>query len=139
MPAKWKYGFICDGAMQVQGKWTYQGVFTKIHSFGLPAMHPQLSVGFSFNAAVGAHTLKIVLVGSEGKPVAPELRMTVECREFEDTEIIFGVGPLLLPAEGFYSFRVHLDDEPKPIGEIEFQVLLAKAPGASKEAPHDDR
>lgn len=44
-----------------------------------------------------------------------------------DFEYVIPVlGPIPLQREGFFSFKVHLDDQPLPIGEIEFQVVLVK-------------
>ena len=124
MPAKLTYGFLCDGAMQVMGKWTYQGVFTNIQAMKYPAIHPVAILVIRFNAAVGPHILRIKYVNSEGAIIAPEARSPIECREFSDAEATATLQPLKIPAPGFYAFKLFLDEDEKSFGEVEFQALV---------------
>jgi len=121
MPAKMKYGFLCDGAMRVHGKFTYQGVFDRIQSPQFPAGAQEACLCFKFTGPVGPHILRIQLVDSQGSLIAKEQRRPIECREFVDNEIVITFKPLILPKPGFYAFRIFLDDEVAPIGEIDIQ------------------
>lgn len=139
MPAKWKYGFLCDGAMQVFGKWTFQGVFDRIQAVQFPAIHPALFLVFKFNGPVGPHTLKIHLEDSKGKRILPEIRVPMECREFTDSDAIFKVGPIPILGPGFFLFKAYLDEEKEPMGTVELQVhQINLGPTVGKE-PADDR
>ena len=126
MPAKLNYGFLCDGAMLVHGKWTFQGLFSIIHSSAFPAVHPEAVLAIQFVGPVGAHTLRVELADSSGKPVMPELRKPIECLEFRENNFALTLRGIPLPGAGFYAFRVFLDAESEPFGVIEFRVELLK-------------
>jgi len=127
MPAKLNYGFLCDGAMLVHGKWTYQGIFSLIHSTAFPAVHAEAVLAFQFVGPVGAHTLRVELVDSSGKQVMPELRKPIECLEFRENNFALTLRGIPLPAPGFYAFKVFLDAEAEPFGVVEFRVEVLKA------------
>ena len=133
MPAKIKYGFLCDGAMRVYGKFTYQGLFTNINSPGFPAGVPEACLCFKFNGPIGPHILKVKLVNSEGNVVGNEISQPIECREFVDNEVVVELKPLVLPAPGFYNYRLSLDDDDECFGEIELQGIILKQTGPSKQ------
>jgi hypothetical protein len=132
MPARWKYGFLCDGAMQVYGKWTYQGIFGEINALAYPAVHAEAVLAFRFNGPVGPHVLRIQLTDSAGKAVSPAARLTIECQEFKDNEIVVTLKPLGIPAAGFYSFQIFMDEEAQPFGTIEFRAMKQTLPNQPK-------
>ncbi|HEY3226809.1 MAG TPA: hypothetical protein VGK61_07445 [Planctomycetota bacterium] len=135
MPAKLNYGFLCDGAMLVHGKWTYQGLFTVIHSVAFPAVHPEAVLAFQFEGPVGAHTLRVVMTDSSGKLVMPEMRKAIECLEFRENNFALTLRGMPLPAAGFYTFKVFLDAETEPFGVVEFRAeLLKPSSGAGRKA-----
>jgi hypothetical protein len=134
MPAKLNYGFLCDGAMVVNGKWTYQGLFSAIHAITFPAIHGEAVLAFQFVGPVGAHTLRVQFTDSSGKHVMPEVRQAIECLEFQENNVALNLRGMSLPAPGFYSFKMLLDDETQPFGVVDFQAIHLKppAPGGKK-------
>ena len=132
MGAKFKYGFLCDGAMVVHGKWTYQGIFSIIHAPAFPTVHPEAVLVFQFSGPVGAHTLRVQLTDSTGKQLMPESRQPIECAEFKDTDVAVNIRGLLLKTPGFYAFKVFLDADTEPFGVVDFRAELLKPPGEAK-------
>jgi hypothetical protein len=126
MLAKLKYGFLCDGAMLAAGKWTYQGVFERIHSFAFPVIHPEAVLAFKFNGSVGPHTLRVDFVDSKGAVLAPVFRQPIECREFADNVVTINLRGLALPTPGFYAFNLYLDEEREPFGVIDLEAARAE-------------
>lgn len=136
MPAKLNYGFLCDGAMLVHGKWTYQGIFSIIHSSAFPAVHPEAVLAFQFVGAVGKHTLRVELVDSSGQRVMQELQKAIECFEFRENNFALALRGIPLPAPGFFAFRMFLDADAEPFGVVEFRVeLLKPATGPGRKGP----
>lgn len=130
MSAKLKYGFLCDGAMVVHGKWTYQGIFTAINCIAFPTIHTHAVLAMQFTGPVGAHAIRFSLVDSGGKPILPEFRQVMECLEFVDSTVMVNLDGIPLPTEGFYSFKVYLDQDVEPFGTIEFRTaLIRQKPG----------
>jgi hypothetical protein len=128
MSAKLRFGFLCDGAMKVQGKWTFQGVFDRIYAQEFPALHGQAILSLKFSGPVGAHTLRMKLVNSKGETILPEIRQPIECREFQDNEVVLTVNGLPLPAAGFYTFNLYLDEQEQAFGTVEFNATYLPRP-----------
>jgi hypothetical protein len=123
MTARLKYGFLCDGAMLVAGKWTYQGLFDRIHTFKFPTVHPEAVLAAKFSGPVGSHKLRVQLTDSTGRLVLPELSQPIECPEFVDNTIALRLQNLSFSSPGFYSFHLFLDADATPFGSVEFQVI----------------
>ena len=126
MAAKLKYAFLCDGAMLVHGKWTYQGIFSVINCVAFPSVQREAVLGLQFIGPVGPHALRLQFVDSKGKQITPEMRQPIECREFMDTTVTANLQGLPLPSEGFYSFKIFLDEEREPFGIVEFRANLVR-------------
>ena len=125
------YGFLCDGAMEVQGKWTFQGLFTNINCTGFPTLIPESKLAFRFSGPVGAHILEIRLVKqTDLKTLFARTKKPVECKEFSTNDVVMSLRNLPLPTEGFYAFYLHLDDNEPAFGSIEFRASAIKPPKA---------
>ena len=127
MSAKLKYAFLCDGAMVVQGKWTFQGLFSVINAYVFPVLHPQMILAMEFAGPAGAQVLRIHYLDSCGKMLGPEVKHLVECPEFTDATVIVSFSPTPIPSAGFYHFKVWMNQDPEPFADVEFRAV--KVPG----------
>ena len=123
MSAKLKYAFLCDGAMVVQGKWTFQGLFSVINAVMFPVVHPQAVLVLQFMGPVGAHALRVHYLDSSGRLLGPELKCLVDCQEFMETTVIVTLGAIQIPAEGFYHFKVLMNQDMEPFADVEFRAV----------------
>src|SRR5687767_14383517 len=74
---------LCDAATDNSGKLNILGTFDTIYTTQLPAIHPQCSIALRMafsKAEEGAHKVRMTFVDEDGKPVMPNIDMSVDVK-----------------------------------------------------------
>jgi hypothetical protein len=131
-PPEIKSFLIADSVFQqANGKWCIIGVFSRIHCFSFPAMHPSLGLFLQMTEVrAGPHTLQVAFVDSQERVLARLPAARLDVKEFQPSQpIAIGVqtSNLLIPAAGVYNFRATFDNQ-DVVSPMTIEALLLEAP-----------
>ena len=101
---------LCDQALQdVQTrKWVLVGTWNRLFAQKVPAHHPQLSVYFALNGAMGTYRteLQLVHLGFEEKVVVSIPSEVTAADRLLGMEICFNIQGVVFAEYGKYAFRL---------------------------------
>jgi hypothetical protein len=134
---------ICDYAsVSLEGKLSVMGIFNRILATAVPIVHGMMYLAFEveLNYAEGNRPFKIEfqlvdadgnkLVGAESSGLA---QGTFKIGDKPHFPQVIGLGGLIFPKLGVYSFNIFLNGELK--GQAAFDVVPAPADGAAGKKP----
>jgi len=108
---------LCDAATDQQGKLNILGMFDRIFTRQIPAIHPQCSIALRVRFSrieSGAHKVKINFVDEDGKSIMQPLDATLNIQINEPEQsiaanLVLNVQQLKLEKFGHYSIDVAID------------------------------
>lgn len=119
---------LCDAATDNSGKLNILGTFDTIYTTQLPAIHPQCSIALRMafsKAEEGAHKVRLTFMDEDGKPVMPNIDMSVDVKVPDDTifvsrNFIVNIHQLKFERPGLYSVDISM--EGRQVGSISLLV-----------------
>ena len=99
---------MCDSHSMNGGKHNFYGVFDRIYTKTFPSVHPRMYLALELIGPPGdQRTLSLHFQNSSGDDVIPALSpIVVKLSDFGGCVILLDIQGLLLPSQGFYSFKV---------------------------------
>jgi hypothetical protein len=134
---------LCDAATDQFGKLNILGTFDTIQTSALPAMHEQCSVALRMTfskAEEGTRQLHMNFVDEDGRPVMPEIPISVQVAVPDDSifvsrNFIVNIQKLKFDKPGLYSINLALDG--RQVGAIPLVIKQITLGGPRPQGGND--